>query len=385
LLAALILVGTAWVGVSVSRAADYDADYATDSQKTAIADQAVESEAAPGADTSIDQPAAPLDSSEAGPAPESKSEKSPVLETKAVRPSPAPPIGVRSSTALEAGQMRLAYSFEHIRFREILVGGRDRTPSEVLNGFYQQAPTELDITVHEFELAYAPHSRVTLVVSLPFIQKELQRLSIAAGRSEEQTEGIGDLQFSVIVPFIRRGRESSQIHLGIKAPTGSIRRGGDRTRLPYDLQIGNGTWDLEWGWTYRGERDLFSWGGQFWGAHPVGTNGLKYREGSRFNASIWSAVKIVGGLSASVRLGAEKRNNIRGFDRSLDLAADGPSSNDKARGGFRVDIIPGLSLEIPELNHQKLSVEFGIPVHQDLDGPQLSRDWSLKGGWQWVF
>jgi hypothetical protein len=331
------------------------------------------------------------------PEPEPESQPEPDPDTTSAEPSPSPPpspdshssppppIGTRFATALDGGQLRLAYSFERIRARQIFVGSRDRTQSEVLAGFYEQAPEELDVTIHNFELAYAPHPRVTLVLNLPFVVKELRGLSETEGRSETQTKGFGDLEFTVIVPFIRKGRESSQVHVGFRAPTGSIRRGGDLRREPYDLQIGNGTWDLEWGWTYRGERDTFSWGAQLIGVHPVGTNGLHYREGSRFNASMWSGVKIVGGLSVSLRLGLEKRNNIRGFDRSLDLAADGPSSNDKARGGFRVDLSPGLSLEIPELNHQTLSVEFGLPVHHDLDGPQLGRDWSLKAGWQWVF
>jgi len=299
--------------------------------------------------------------------------------------SPPPPIGARFATALDGGQIRLAYSFERIRAREIYVASRDRTQSEILTGFYQQAPEDLDVTIHDFELAYAPHPRVTLVVAMPFVVKELKRLSVTGARSEIQTDGIGDLQFAVIVPFIKKGRESSQVHVGFRAPTGSIRRGGDLRREPYDLQIGNGTWDLEWGWTYRGERDAFSWGAQLYGLHPVGTNGLHYREGSRFNASMWSSVELFAGLSASLRLGLEKRNNIRGFDRSLDLAADGPSSNGKARGGFRVDLSPGLTLVIPELHHQRLSIEFGVPVHHDLDGPQLGREWSLKAGWQWVF
>jgi hypothetical protein len=300
--------------------------------------------------------------------------------------TPPPPIGARFATALDGGQMRLAYSFERIHAREIFVGSRDRTQSEVLSGgFYQQAPEELNVTIHDFELAYAPHPRVTLVFGMPFVVKELKRLSVTGARSENQTDGVGDLQFAVIVPFIKKGRESSQLHVGFRAPTGSIRRGGDERREPYDLQIGNGTWDLEWGWTYRGERDAFSWGGQLYGIHPVGTNGLHYREGSRFNASIWSAVNLFAGLSTSLRLGIEKRNNIRGFDRSLDLAEDGPSSNDKARGGFRLDLNPGVSLVIPKLNHQKLSVEFVVPLYHDLDGPQLGREWSLKAGWQWVF
>ena len=32
---------------------------------------------------------------------------------------------------------------------------------------------------------------------------------------------------------------------------------------------GNGSVDLEWGWTYKGELEAFSWGGQVVGRHPV--------------------------------------------------------------------------------------------------------------------
>ncbi len=310
------------------------------------------------------------------------------MGTKPVRNSPPPPIGVRLAESLEGHRLRLAYSFQQLRYRDLLSGSRDRTPSQARrehNPPYQQTPKALDVDVHTIELAYAPHPRVTLVVEVPFFEKKLKRIDAMGLSRRDRTDGIGDIGFSIIVPFIRRGRESSQLHLGVDAPTGSIRRGGDQDRLPYDNQIGNGTWDLEWGWTYRGALDSFSWGGQLIGKHPLSRNGLHSREGSRFEASIWSGLRILAGLSASLRFSLEKRNNIRGRDRSLDLVADGPSSNDKKRGGFHVDVHPGISLEIPGLNHQRLAVEFGLPIHQDLDGPQLSRDWSVKAGWQWVY
>ena len=72
------------------------------------------------------------------------------------------------------------------------------------------------------------------------------------------------------------------MRVGFNAPTGSIRRSDNGVRLPYDSQIGNGTWDLEWGWTYEGAWDRFAWGGQATGHHPVSRNDLHYRTGSRF-------------------------------------------------------------------------------------------------------
>jgi hypothetical protein len=346
---------------------------------------------APLASASPDDPAAPAEAppvvadSNSSSSSDSSNSRS---GTKPVPNSPPPPIGVRLAESLEGNRLRLAYSFEQLRYRELLSGSRDRTSSQARNEYnppYEQTPKALDVSVHTFELAYAPHPRLTLVLEVPFLEKELRRID-AAGRSRrDRSDGVGDIRFSIIIPFIRKGRETSQIHLGFDAPTGSIRRGGDQGRLPYDNQIGNGSWDLEWGWTYRGELDYFSWGAQLLGNHPVDTNGLHYREGSRFEASMWSGLRIVSGLSASLRFSVEKRNNIHGRDRNLDIVADGPSSNDKKRGGFHFDVYPGIALEIPGLDRQRLAVEFGLPIYQNLDGPQLSRDWSVKAGWQWVY
>ncbi len=306
--------------------------------------------------------------------------------------SPPAPIGVRFAEALDVNEFRVRYAFELQRHQDLLVGKRDRTPAQAAAFFipYEQAPTDLDVRIHTFELAYAPHSRVTLVVEIPFIQKELRRIEIATLlRNEDETDGIGDVGFFMVVPFIRRGRESSQFHIGLDVPTGSIRRGGDDKRLPYDNQIGNGTVDLEWGLSYQGERDFVSWGGKVFGHHPTGRSGTKWREGSRFDFSAWSALKLLRGISTSLRFAAVKTNNINGFDRSLDLVADGPSSNPKARGGWRIDVAPGWTIDFaelaPKLARQRLAFEFAIPLYQDLDGPQLERQWTLKAGWQWAF
>lgn len=34
---------------------------------------------------------------------------------------------------------------------------------------------------------------------------------------------------------------------------------------------------------------------------------------------------------------------------------------------------------------QRLALEFGAPITQDLNGPQMQRDWSLTLGWQYAF
>ncbi|MAG34594.1 MAG: hypothetical protein CL908_27310 [Deltaproteobacteria bacterium] len=309
-------------------------------------------------------------------------------EGSRTRPAPPPPLGARFSEPLEGEErFRLSYRFARVKSQGLLVSDRDIRPGQVRNDSfipYVQTPRSLNVTSHTFRFAYAPHPRITLVAEVPFLEKELERLDASGSRPQDQSEGVGDLGFAIIVPFIRKGGESSHIHLGFDAPTGSIRRGGSGGRLPYDSQIGNGTWDFEWGWTYRGRFQWLSWGAQTVGRHPIGRNGRRYREGSRFESSVWGATRIFAGLSGSLRLEWEKQNNIQGRDRALD-PIDDPSANSKTRGGTRFTLAPGLALDLPQLEGQRLSVEFGVPVHQDLDGPQLERDWTLEAGWQWEF
>jgi len=319
---------------------------------------------------------------------ESDPSELPVTGEAPNRSGPPAPLGVRMGEPLEGDRVRLSYRFERIHRRGMLVGGDHQSPSEVRDKAfwnYTEIPRSQDISVHTFELAYAPHPRITLVAEMPVVVKDLERFDENDNRYHHQTEGVGDVGFYAIVPFIRKGLETSHVHFGFDAPTGSIRRGDTNPgRAPYDLQIGNGSVDLEWGWTYRGAWRFVSWGGQATGRHPLDKNGLGYREGSRFNASMWGATRLLWGLSASLRFGWEKQNNIRSRDKGLDPISE-PSANAKARGGDRLDLSPGIALDLPQLFHQRLSVEVDLPVYQHLDGPQLERDWVVRAGWQWIF
>ena len=199
---------------------------------------------APLASASPDDPAAPAEAPPVVADSNSTNSSSSKSGTKPVANSPPPPIGVRLAESLEGNRLRLAYSFEQLRYRELLSGSRDRTSSQARNEYnppYEQTPKALDVSVHTFELAYAPHPRLTLVFEVPFLDKELRRIDAMGVSRRDGSDGIGDIGFSFIIPFIRKGRESSQIHFGFDAPTGAIRRGGNQGRLPYDNQIGNDT------------------------------------------------------------------------------------------------------------------------------------------------
>ncbi len=338
--------------------------------------EAVDAEAAPAPDPAAGAPSA--------------AEPPAATDPAVPAAAPPPPIGTRYAEPLEGQRLRIAYQFQRTKLQGLLRADRDTGPGFVransVDPAYSETPRALDLTVHRIEVAYAPHPRTTLVLQVPFAVRDLETIEGATGdRRRDQTDGVGDVQLALVVPFIRKGRESSHVHVAFDAPSGSYRkRDDDGRRLPYDLQLGNGTVDFEWGWTYRGAWDRLAWGGQAVGRHPLAENGLDYREGSRFEASLWGGVELIEGVSASLRVQWQKQNNLRKRDRGLDPIVS-PAENGKARGGTRFLMGPGLAFEIPGAPGQRLAVEAAIPVHQDLDGPQLEQDWTLTTGWQWTF
>ncbi len=64
-----------------------------------------------------------------------------------------------------------------------------------------------------------------------------------------------------------------------------------------------------------------------------------------------------------------------------------PTSRTDLRGGDRIDLLFGLDLTVSEgkLQGNRLAVEVGMPIYQDLNGPQLELDYRLTVGWQLVF
>ena len=68
--------------------------------------------------------------------------------------------------------------------------------------------------------------------------------------------------------------------------------------------------------------------------------------------------------------------------RGLD-AFSSPLAHPDLQGGTRVEIPIGMNLRFPEgtLQRNRIHLEFIVPVHQDLDGPQLTPSSGFAIAW----
>jgi hypothetical protein len=87
----------------------------------------------------------------------------------------------------------------------------------------------------------------------------------------------------------------------------------------------------------------------------------------------------------SLRAFYENWGNVVGSDSRTD-GAETPLANPYAQGGERVVLPFGLNIYLREglAERHRLSIEFYYPVHEDLNGPQLSSHSTLVASWQTV-
>ena len=91
-------------------------------------------------------------------------------------------------------------------------------------------------------------------------------------------------------------------------------------------------------------------------------------------------------MSVSLRSFYETWSDVTGSEPGTDGAFD-PGANSFAQGGERVQIPIGVNF-FPRKGRfagHRLSAEWYYPVHQDLNGPQVTADRTLVVSWQTFF
>ena len=303
-----------------------------------------------------------------------------------------------------AGEWMVSYRYMAMSMDGLRDGTDSVSTDDILrpNGTYMMAPEDMTMQMHMLGVMYAPTDSVTLMAMANYIQNDMtvrRRMPMMGidETFETSSSGIGDTTVSALVRVAEwPERHSIHLNLGLSLPTGSIDETddtpmGDDTHLPYAMQLGSGTFDLKPGVTWLGQSDRFSWGAQTMATIRLGENDQEYTLGDRYEVTTWGAWKASEWASLSTRLLWSHWDNIDGSDK--DLSANAPNMNPNAdpdlRAGDRVDLGLGVNLYAPADSGwaagNRLGVEVLLPIHQDLEGPQMETEWSLVAGWQYAF
>ena len=323
------------------------------------------------------------------------------------------PIGVMGDHMHDKDEWMLSYRFMHMDMAGNRIGTNsidpDTTVTTIPNRFFgapmqpptlRIVPTEMTMDMHMFGAMYAPTEWLTLMVMGMYIEKEMDHITYMGGMGTTQlgtftvkTDGIGDTSVSGLIKLFDDGMHSAHINAGISLPTGSTDETHEiltpmnmrpTVRVPYAMQIGSGTWDLMPGITYNGHLDQWYWGAQYMGTIRTGDdNGYSWGDKHGFNS--WLTYQWQPAVSTSLRLQYDTMDEIDGQDPLI--AGPVQTADPDNYGGDTLSLNLGVNFiaQSGTFKGHRLALEANIPVHRDLNGPQMETDWVITIGWQYAF
>ncbi len=320
---------------------------------------------------------------------------------QAERPDSHGPIGVMGDHTHNKGEFMFTYRYMAMFMDKNRDGTDNVSNNDVLDDFVI-TPTEMTTRMHMFSAMYGLTDTVTVMAMLPYVIKSMDHRNRMGVKFTTESSGFGDAKvvalwrlYAFETPSI--GSHRFHFNTGLSLPTGDIAPRdhtplGKNSLLPYPMRLGSGTVDFLPGLTYAGNSESASWGVQGLGTVRIGKNDRGYALGDAYQFTAWGAYKWGRWVSNSLRVLWKQWFDIEGRDGQLATRAPNgaplvPTAEPDLRAGRRLDILAGLNVLFPEVmgleNH--VNVEVGIPVYQNLDGPQLRQLYSAWLGWQIIY
>jgi len=298
------------------------------------------------------------------------------------------PIGVMGAHLHEQGKWMTTYRRAGMKMH----GNRTRTDSqttaEVNAAGFPVSPIEMSTSMDMFGVMYGATNNLTLMAMGSYVEKEMNHVTGTGVSFKTRAKGAGDTKVSGLYGLYQGAHDRLHMQLGVSLPTGGIKQrdqtpAGADSKLPYPMQLGSGTYDPIVGVTYAMDGDGYVLGSQVNATIRTGEkNSQGYHLGNEYKATAWLAKPWTSAFSTSLRLEASAWEDIKGADAELNAALI-PTARTDLRAGRRLDALVGVNYT-PAKSHN-LAAEFGLPVYERLDGPQLSTDYRFTLGYQLSF
>jgi len=330
------------------------------------------------------------------------------------------PIGVMADHAHKKGEVMFSFRAMHMDMEGNQIGTDSIDPDTIVttvpNRFaslpmqpptLRIVPTEMRTDMYMLGMMYAPSDAVTLMVMGHYLEREMEHITYRGGMGTDRLgtfttnpKALGDTKLAALFPLLGiPGAENETpdeltLRAGVSLPTGSIDETvealtpmGTRPtiRAPYMMQTGTGTWDLEPALTYKGRRGRVGFGAQARAEIRLGDNEAGYAFGDVYEGTAWVSYRPAQWISLSGRVRGRTTGRIDGIDPNI----VGPvqTADPDLQGGERLDLISGINFVATHgaLAGHRLGIEIGVPVVQDLNGPQMAGQWFATVGWQKAF
>ncbi len=264
---------------------------------------------------------------------------------------------------------------------------------------YLMSPTQMQMDMHMLMLMYGLTDRLSLMAMANYRDNRMDmvmHMPMLDMFGTMETSGLGDSLLGGMLSI--NNQWTTSLSLGL--PTGKIDNTVDMTMrginpvtgMPmsvtntgiyasYPMQLGSGTYDLIPGITYKASSTKLGWGAQANYILRLGENDNDYSLGDKFEVFAWGKYVLNPSFLVSSKLTFTDWGKIDGRDPAI-AARMSPAGDPEATGGTRVDLSLGLNGFFG--GGHSLGFEFAMPIHQNLEGPQMETDWIFSFTYQYM-
>ncbi len=261
-------------------------------------------------------------------------------------------------------------------------------------------PQNQFIEAQTVTLAYGFAKNLSVVLATGMIEKHSDLMTfygesnlVPRGMSFPGTDGLQDSSAVVIWRAYEDAINRIKINLGMSFPTGSDHNLGGALLQPaggytiarafYGMQSGTGTYDVIPGIMYAGAIAPWSWGLSYRARLPLTYNPQGYMWGNYQEVNAWGGYTWFSGLTTTIRANFNIQSPIAGADWLM--LGKLQSANPNFYGGKRIELYAGADIDGKLFGAPGFSigVEGGAPVYQNLNGPQLSKNWQAGLALRW--
>ncbi len=309
------------------------------------------------------------------------------------------PSGVMISHVHEKGQWMFSYRYMSMNMGNML-SGTEKVSDDRIFSDYLMSSGNMHMNMHMLMAMYGLSNRLTLMGMLNYNNSTMEMKMLSGtshthnGVSSDEMDntvnaaGIGDLKIHALYGLINGNRHHLLLSVGFNIPTGKINLEGKTNtmyadqRLPYAMQAGSGTYDLMPTVNYLFQKGRISWSSQISSMIRTGYNNVGYRLGNEVSTNHWLALRWAKNFSSSVRMEYSASEYIKGRDKTLYSGYE-PAANPYNYGGKRMTGFVGTNFHFVKgfLKGNRICVEYGLPLYQNLNGPQMGVNSYLNASW----
>jgi hypothetical protein len=318
------------------------------------------------------------------------------------------PAGVMISHIHSKNEWMISYRYMNMGMNDLLSGTKSISDQEVFTN-YLMSPNSMRMDMHMLMGMYGITDRLTAMLMLNYNSSSMDMSMLTSeghnhkgmvGMSTSsssnhimKTSGFSDTKIQFLYGLKKHKNYQIFASVGCNIPTGSIQVKGSSTdmmysnnRLPYGTQLGSGTFDFLPGVTYFYQKNDFSYNVQVSSTLRLGYNKIGYNLGNDVSFNSWFAYNWFENLSSSLRLEGNISNRIQGIDPTI-YAFNEPSSNRLNYGSKKIISFLGTTYKFQKgtLKNNRIGVEFGLPIKQNVNGIQMKQSQSINVSWSFTF